>query len=345
MKGAQIALDTLGGHLAAVRLEDGRLEDLLVDPPAGTPRLGAIFRATVTRPAKGQGGAFVDLGSGLSGFLRAGQGHKTGHRLAVQVTGFAEPGKAVPVSARLLHKGRLAIVTPDAPGVNLSRALRDEGLRAALADAAAGPPRPEQIGIVVRSAAAEAAPEALAEEVAELLSAAAATAAGLVGAPACLDPGPDPAALASRDWPDVPRHAVDGAPGAFARHGVDTAIDGLRQADEPLGSDGTLWVEATRALVAVDIDTGLDGGAAAGLRTNIAAARALPRALRLRGLGGQITVDPAPMPKKNRNGFEAALRAALRTDPVETALVGWTPLGHFELQRKRERLPLQRVLP
>ena len=50
------------------------------------------------------------------------------------------------------------------------------------------------------------------------------------------------------------------------------------------------------------------------------------------------------MPKKDRRAFEVALRAAFRTDEIETALVGWTPLGHYELQRKRVRLPLSEVL-
>ncbi|PJE33926.1 ribonuclease G, partial [Pseudooceanicola lipolyticus] len=42
--------------------------------------------------------------------------------------------------------------------------------------------------------------------------------------------------------------------------------------------------------------------------------------------------------------FEAALRAALRGDSEETVLAGWTPLGHFELQRKRGRVPLAEVI-
>jgi Ribonuclease G/E len=50
------------------------------------------------------------------------------------------------------------------------------------------------------------------------------------------------------------------------------------------------------------------------------------------------------MPKKDRRTFESALRAAFRQDATETALAGWTPLGHFELQRKRDRLPLTEVL-
>jgi ribonuclease G len=88
------------------------------------------------------------------------------------------------------------------------------------------------------------------------------------------------------------------------------------------------------------VNTGPDGSPAAGLKANLALARDLPRQLRLRGLGGQVTLDLAPMPKKERLAFEGHLRAAFRTDPIETALAGWTPLGHYELQRKRERLPL-----
>ena len=49
------------------------------------------------------------------------------------------------------------------------------------------------------------------------------------------------------------------------------------------------------------------------------------------------------MPKKDRRGFEVALRAAFKTDPDETTLAGWTPLGHFELQRKRG-IPLAEVI-
>jgi Ribonuclease G/E len=92
--------------------------------------------------------------------------------------------------------------------------------------------------------------------------------------------------------------------------------------------------------VAVDVNTGGDASLAAGLKANIAMARDLPRQLRLRGLGGQITLDLAPMPKKDRRTFESALRAALRQDTTETTLAGWTPLGHFELQRKRDRQPV-----
>ena len=92
------------------------------------------------------------------------------------------------------------------------------------------------------------------------------------------------------------------------------------------------------------MNTGPDTSPAAGLKANLALVRDLPRQLRLRGLGGQITLDLAPMPKKDRQVVEDALRAALRRDEVETTLAGWTPLGHFELQRQHARPPLAGIL-
>ena len=67
--------------------------------------------------------------------------------------------------------------------------------------------------------------------------------------------------------------------------------------------------------------------------------RDLPRQLRLRGLGGQIVIDPAPMPKKYRNTLQSALKSALRADSIQTHVLGWTALGLIELQRARTRAP------
>ncbi|MCH2131633.1 MAG: ribonuclease E/G, partial [Pirellulaceae bacterium] len=82
----------------------------------------------------------------------------------------------------------------------------------------------------------------------------------------------------------------------------------------------------------------------AGLKANLAAAKSMPLVLRLSGLGGQIVVDFAPMPKKDRRKLEDAMKAAFRRDGAEAALAGWTPLGNFELQRKRDRVPLREVV-
>lgn len=339
MKGSQILVDTWRGRPAAALMRDGVLDDLLIDAPDSLPRPGAVYRGRAERALKGLGGWAVTLPDG-PGFARGGDGLSPGAPALFQVTGYPEPGKPVPLTNRILFKSRYCIFTPGAPGANISRAIKDEETRVALRALLVAMDLPEDPGVILRSAAAVAPEDEIAADLAETRDLAAAIAAEGQGAPELLLDGPTPDMLAWRDWADVAAYDVVTAAGCFATHGAADQLAALASPRVDLAGGGHLYVEPTRAFVAVDVNTGGATGLAAGLKVNIAAARALPRALRLRGLGGQIVVDFAPMPKKERRGFEQALRAALRACPVETALVGWTPLGHFELSRKRERLPL-----
>lgn len=343
MKGRTIALGEIAGRKVAALIVDGQLDDLLVEGPPDRPAPGAILRAIAGRPLKGQGGMMLDLPEGRSAFLRQTEGIAPGQPLLVQVSGHAEPAKAVPVTTRLLFKSRYAILTPDAPGVNVSRAIRDEERHAALTVLGNAAPLPDGAGLILRSAAEAASDDDVAADIAALADAARAVLGDTKGRqPEVLLDADDPHIVAWREWD---ADDIDAAPGALDRHGVPDMIAALRDPAIPLPGGASLIVEPTRALVAVDVNTGPDASPAAGLKANIAAARALPRALRCRGLGGQVTIDFAPSPKKDRRQIETTLRAAFKADPIETVLAGWTPLGHFELQRKRERLPLSETLP
>ena len=338
MNGRMIVLDHVGGQEAAALLVDGRLDDLLIDDPSA-PRPGAIFRAICDRPLKGQGGMMLRLPEG-SAFLRQAKGLRPGQPMLVQVTGVTEPGKAVPVTDRVLLKSRYAIVTPGAPGINVSRQILEEEERDRLLEIAHGAMDGPH-GLILRSACDGAAEAEIAEDIAEMLALANAVMADADGSePEALTEGDGPHVLAWRDW--VADTVVTDA-GGFEREGVLDQIAALAGAEVPLG-EGTMFVEPTRALVAVDVNTGGDTSPAAALKANLAACRALPRALRLRGLGGQITVDFAPMSKAHRKQVEQSLRGSFRNCPIETSLIGWTPMGLFELQRKRERAPTARLL-
>jgi len=342
MKGRVVALDILRGRPAAALIVDGRLEDFLIDPADDTPVPGAIYRGIVDRPMKGQGGVFVKLPDGATGFLRQVSGLAPGQPVLVQVSGAAEPGKAVPVTARLLFKSRYAILTPDAPGLNVSRRIRDEEMRAGLdglaAEAMAG--AAPDLGLILRSACADADPDEVTEDIALMRGLAEAVLADLTGGPELLVDGPGAQETAWRDWADPPPDEVADGEGAFAAFGVEELVDAALSLRVPLTGGGHMMVEPTRALIAVDVNTGPDTSPAAGLKANIAAARDLPRQLRLRGLGGQVVVDFAPMPKKERTPLEQVLRAAFKADGAESSLSGWTTLGLYELVRKRDRRPL-----
>ncbi|MDP5349169.1 MAG: ribonuclease E/G [Paracoccaceae bacterium] len=337
MKGRQIILDHLNGREAAALIVDGRLEDLLID--GDDPRPGAIYRAVADRPVKGQGGLFLRTPDGTA-FLRQVKGIAPGNTMLVQVTGHAEEGKALPVTQKLLFKSRYAIVTPDAPGLNVSRSIKDEDLRDTLLAIAHDVMGDTGMGLILRSSCAEADPEDIAEDIAEMADLAAAVLADTEGGAECLTDGDGPHAW--RDWVE-PAEIVTEA-GGFASHGVLDMIEALQDPRVALPGGGFAFVEPTRALVAVDVNTGADTSPAAALKANIALGRDLPRLLRLRGLGGQVTLDLAPMPKKDRRAFEMAIKAAFRADSIETVLAGWTPLGHYELQRQRLRQPLTTLL-
>lgn len=337
MKGRMIVLDRWQGREAAALMQDGRLDDLLIDDDSA-PRPGAIYRAVCDRPVKGQGGMFLRLPDGGSAWLRGARGMKPGETVLVQVTGVAEPGKAVPVTDRILFKSRHVIVTPGAPGVNVSRQIADEDVRAALL-ALAGE-APEGMGMILRSSCEGAEDEDIRLDI-RLMTDLARQVMGDAGqGPEALTEGDGPHDLAWREWS---ADTVVTEPGGFGAAGVSEQVAALNSPRVDLG-EAVMYVETTRALVAVDVNTGGDTSPAAALKANLAAARALPRQLRLRGLGGQIAVDFAPMSKGQRQPLDQSLKSVFRTDPVETSLVGWTAMGLYELNRKRERLPLARLI-
>jgi Ribonuclease G/E len=335
MKGRTIVLDHIKGTEAAALLIDGRLDDLLIDAPDAS-RPGAIYRAICDRPLKGQGGMMLRLPESETAFLRQGKGLRPGQPLLVQVTGYAEDGKAVPVTARVLFKSRYAIVTPGKPGLNISRQITDDDTRDRLLGIAHASHEGD-MGLILRSSCDTAPDDEIADDITAMLAMAEAIMADEQGAAEALTDGDSPHTQAWREWTAPADIITD--PGGFETLGVLDQMTELAMPHTRL-TDGDMYVEPTRALTAVDVNTKGDTSPAAALKANIAACRALPKALRLRGLGGQITVDFAPMSKAHRKQVEQSLRAAFRNDPIETSLVGWTPMGLFELQRKRERRPL-----
>jgi len=338
MKGSVLALGENAGRAVAALMVDGRLQELALEAEGFGP--GAILRGRVGRPVKGLGGAFVDLPDGASGFLRQTQGLAPGQPVLVQVGALAEPGKALPLSLRLMVKGRFVIVTPGAPGLNVSRRIRDEGERdrlTALARAGMEGVDPDH-GLILRSACDGVEDEAITAELEQLRDLAVAIAADAKGPPELLLDAPAPAELAWRDWPD-PDQVLEG-PEALEQSGALEAIEALLRPQVRLSDGAGMVIEPTRALVAVDVNTGPDTSPAAGLKASLAAVRELPRQLRLRGLGGQVVIDFAPVPRRERQILDQALAKAARAEPDALTLAGWTPLGLYELTRRRDREPL-----
>ena len=116
----------------------------------------------------------------------------------------------------------------------------------------------------------------------------------------------------------------------------DEMIDGVRGQRVPLAGGGRMWIEPTRALTAIDLDSG-DGSLEA---LFAAAPQAIASQLRLRQTGGLVAVDFPRMTPAIRKRLDADLSAALATDPRHPEWVGRTRGGLLEL-----RLPHGRPSP
>lgn len=349
MKGRVVMIEPIGpDREIAVLVEDGRLVDLFFDLAASdpAPRIGAIYRGRMDRPAKGLHGAMVRLADGQAGFLREIGGLAPGRAHLVQVSALAEADKAVPVTPRLILKSRWAIVTPGVPGINVSRQIRDPEQRERLAGlASAGMAGADEgLGLILRSSCDSAEDAEIAADIAEMRELAEAVLAdGQTGEPELLLDGEGARQRAWTEWTSpMPDEVMEGE-NVLDRLGIWEHIDALRRPDAELPGGAWLSVEATRALVAIDVNSGGDFAPSATLRANIAAAHEIPRQLRLRGLGGKIVIDFAALARKDRKQIEKSLGSALKADPVETSIAGWTPLGLLELNRKRERRPLSEL--
>ncbi len=276
---------------------------------------------------------------------------------------------------------RYLVMLPDRPGVGISSRIEDSTERERLRDSMTALLDADAAhGYIVRTAAEGAAPEALAADITFLaklwarIRKQAANTSGVARVHADL-----PLAVrALRDLAheQIERVRVDSAEclagmREFARefmpqlHPVLELYEGRRpifdlyaiddEIDKALGrkvglkSGGYLIIEQTEAMSTIDVNTGAYVGHSnleeTIFRTNLEAAAAIARQLRLRNLGGIIIIDFIDMQSENhRQQVMAALEAALASDHVRNQISHVSPLGLVEMTRKRTSESLEHVL-
>ncbi|HVZ46579.1 MAG TPA: ribonuclease G [Ramlibacter sp.] len=135
----------------------------------------------------------------------------------------------------------------------------------------------------------------------------------------------------------------------FDLYSVDEEIAKALGRRVDLKSGGYLIVDQTEALTTVDVNTGGFVGARnfddTIFRTNLEAAQAIARQLRLRNLGGIIIVDFIDMQRDDhRDAVLGEFRKQLARDRVKTMAGGFSQLGLVEMTRKRTRESLAHML-
>ncbi len=128
----------------------------------------------------------------------------------------------------------------------------------------------------------------------------------------------------------------------FCKYNLDEEIAKIHRRRVPLRSGGSIVIDQTEALVAIDVNSGSfraeDSAEETAYQMNILAAKEIARQIRLRDLGGVIVNDFIDMRKeKHRRGVERALRDAVKRDRARTKILRTSPFGLIEMTRQRIR--------
>jgi len=304
-----------------------------------------------------------------------------GQPILAQVVKDPIGSKGARLSTQVSIAGRLLVYLPHDPHIGISQRIEDEGGRAALRERLKElVPADEKGGFILRTLAEAAAEEELRADLAYLrelwkavgerslgaeppkllyqdLSLAqrvlrdmvsAATARVLVDSRENFQ---RLAAFAERYMPQVRarlEHYTGERP-LFELHNVEPEIERALSRRVELKSGGTLIIDQTEAMTTIDVNTGGFVGSRnfddTVFKTNLEAAQAIARQLRLRNLGGIIIIDFIDMDgAEHRNAVLDELRRALARDRTRITLNGFTALGLVEMTRKRTRESLAHVL-
>ncbi len=302
-----------------------------------------------------------------------------GDAVLVQVLRDPSDDKGAKLTTRITLSGRYLVYVPGLAEIKISRRIEDDDTGARLAAFIRGEAQ-ESEGFILRTAAAAANDEDLSGEIGGLR--AAWTAIGknrnTSKPPVCLHKNLDPLLRILRNCggrriklvtiddmkvfakireycqqslPEMTaaleRH--DGADGLFEAAGVEEQIERALSPIVALPSGGSIIIEETAALTAIDVNTGRASGRGGheetALATNLEAAAEAARQIRLRNLAGALIIDFVPMRYRgNGAAVLTELRRAVASDPCIPHVIGFTKLGLIEMTRRKQRRSLNKVL-
>ncbi|MCB9989601.1 MAG: ribonuclease E/G [Rhodospirillales bacterium] len=125
----------------------------------------------------------------------------------------------------------------------------------------------------------------------------------------------------------------------FEEREITGQIEALFHPYALLPSGGTLIIQETAALTAIDVNRAGDDRPA--LAINLEAAQEIARQLRMRNMGGAVVIDFLKMKKKpEEDSLKKALEDAFNNDPCTVQVHGLTKLGLMEVTRQRRTPPL-----
>lgn len=381
-----------GESLQTAVLHDGKLVDFSMERSEKSGLVGNIYKGKVVNVLPGMQAAFVDIGLSKNAFLYVDEllhphmdKHanrkpdikelvRPGQELLVQVMKEPIGGKGARITTHFTLPGRYLVYMPTADYIGVSKKIGSEQERSRLRHAGEELRRNGE-GIIMRTAASEAAYDVLEADVLQLREQweKVAASAETVSAPYEIH---REAGLMSRIVRDSVTEELDEVwiddsarfetlkqlleemtpPLAHILHyhrprneetlfdvfGVTAQINAAFQSAIRLPSGGSLIWDETEALTVIDVNTGRFTGGKdledTVFLTNMEAADEIARLLRVRDVGGIIIIDFIDMElESNRDRVLHQLEHWTRLDRTKCTVVGWTRLGLLEMTRKKAR--------
>ncbi|UOE45148.1 Rne/Rng family ribonuclease [Agromyces larvae] len=391
----QMIVRQKGGRIQIGVLEDGVLVEHYVARNQDASLIGNVYLGRVQNVLPSMEAAFVDIGRGRNAVLYSGEvdweaaaengeknqprrielALKPGDKVLVQVTKDPVGHKGARLTSQVSLPGRYLVYVPNGSMNGISRKLPDTErarLKKILKEVL-----PENVGVIVRTAAEGATEEQLTLDVNRLTAQWADISAALekVQAPALLHSEPDLLVKIVRDVfnedfqkmiiagdearqtierylgavaPDLLERveAYSGERDAFDEFRITEQIEKALERKVWLPSGGSLIIDRTEAMTVVDVNTGKFVGSGGNLeetvtKNNLEAAEEIVRQLRLRDIGGIIVVDFIDMVlESNRDLVLRRLVECLSRDRTKHQVAEVTSLGLVQMTRKKLGLGL-----
>jgi ribonuclease E len=383
-------------------LDDGNLDNLFIERVGQTHIVGNIYKAKVVAVEQSLQSAFVEFGGERQGFLhisdvapsyyqdkRAARRKnksrasvsaalKRGQEVLVQVTKEGIGKKAPAVTTFISLPGRYLVLMPQIKRRGVSRKIGSDEERDELRKVLDNINPPEDMGIIVRTAAAGRGKREVHRDMNYLLRLwmDIRKKAKSTPAPALLYEESDMVIRIVRDVfsPKIDKMVIDDKKAydrvlefmkttmpnskkrsvqlyrekrpLFARHNVEQQIEKIHNNRVALPGGGSIVIDPTEALVAIDVNSGKfrkeSNAEETAFRINLQAADEIGRQLRLRDLGGLIICDFIDMrSESHKREVERALWNQLKDDRARTKMLRMSRFGIVEMTRQRQRRSLE----
>jgi ribonuclease E len=303
---------------------------------------------------------------------------RRGDEVLVQVIKESLGTKGPTLSTYISIPGRYLVLMPGLNRVGVSRKIADEGQRRKLREIMNELNPPKGLGFIVRTAGLDRTKRELARDLAYLLRLWKVILRRIKKArtPAPIYQESDMITRTIRDifnaeidtiWIDEPAaferaqeflrvvmprfvdrlKLYDEKVPLFHKYGIEDEIAKIQRRRVDLPEGGSIVIDQTEALVAIDVNSGNfrveNDAEKTAYEMNLRAAREIARQLRLRDLGGVIVNDFIDMrDERNRRGVEKALRDAIKRDRARTKVLRMSAFGLIEMTRQRIRPSLKR---